>query len=42
MLTNIMGIYAQGADTESDAQIINYPTIYDSSTDFRLQLDYVF
>ena len=41
VLTNVTGIYSGGSDTDNDTPI-NFPTINKSSTDFTLQLDYVF
>ena len=41
LLTNAVGVYPAGsADVESE--VINFPTIYKSSTDFTFNLDYVF
>ena len=40
-LTNVTGIYPDGADVDN-TDPINFPTINESSTDFTLQIDYVF
>jgi len=41
VLTNATGVYSEGADVDNDPTI-NYPTIHENSTDFTLQVDYVF
>ncbi len=42
VLTNVTGVYPEGSDIDSNPSSISYPTIYENSSDFTLQVDYVF